>query len=222
MAGGGGFGSLDSMIKTIKNNASLLRRKSMFQVIKEGGDFKRKKPYQYKKASQEELDGIRNNVIERNKKASYKKAVVFTITALVIGLAGYFMFAGSYSIKEYIPKAEYYKIKTETIDNDNSIQIYYFDLNHKASEEHLKYGKQDGQSLSWYPTGELFRTAQYRSGGLMHEIYYYPSGGEIEDFNKRFKGDPVKVKLLDRGMKKLEFYVSDGKIIPNTFEISSQ
>lgn len=222
MAGGGGFGSLDSMIKTIKNNANLLRRKSMFQVIKEGGDFKRKKPYQYKKASKEELDGIRKNIIESNKKASSKKAIVFTITALVIGLAGYFMFAGNYSVKEYVPKAEYYKIKTETIDNDHSLQIYYYDFINKASEEHLKYGKRDGQSLSWYPTGELFRTANYRSGGLMNERYYYPSGGRIEDFKQRFKGDPVKVKLLDRGMKKYEFYVSDGKIIPNTFEISKQ
>ncbi|MEQ8925567.1 MAG: hypothetical protein RLO81_07110 [Fulvivirga sp.] len=214
---GGGFGSLDSMIKSIKNNANLLRRKSMFQVIKEGGDFKKKKPYEYKKASKEELEGIRYNVIESNKKASIKRTIIFTLTALIISFAGYFMFAGHYSIKEYVPNEEYYKIETQSLDDNSATRTIYFSAASKACEENLKFDKRHGKSLSWYPSGELFRTANYRSGALMSEIYYYPSGGEIENFNERFDGEYKQVEIKDK-MIEYSFYVHDGVIINNTFE----
>ena len=202
---GGAFGSIDSMIKTINNNANLLRRKGMFQVIKESGSFKKKAPYHYKKATPQQLAEIKLNVYESNKRLLIKKLSILIITIIVVGGIGYFIFAGTYQVDKIILDKEYPKREVTILAEEVILRTEYFDEKNKASEEILRYGKRNGQCLSWYPTGELFRTSEYSNDSLIFERYYYPSGGEIIDFHKRFPEDPTKVKLLDRGMKKYTF-----------------
>lgn len=219
---GPGFGSIDSMIKTIRNNANLLRRKGMFQVIKESGSFKKKNPYNYKKASAQQLAEIKHRVSENNKKLLIKKLALLIVTIIVVGGIGYFIFAGTYQVDKIILDKEYPKREATILAEEVILRTEYFDEKNKASEEILRYGKRNGQCLSWYPTGELFRTSEYSNDSLIFERYYYPSGGEIVDFHSRFPGDPAKVKILDRGMRKYTFYISEGKIIPGTFTISAK
>lgn len=219
---GPGFGSLDSMIKTIKNNANLLRRKDMFQVIKESGSFKKKEPYRYKKASAQQLADIKHSISESNKRLFIKKLFILYITAAIVGGAGYFIFAGTYKVDDIILDTEYPKSEVTILADEIILRTQYFDDKNKASEEILRYGKRNGQCLSWYPTGELYRTSEYSNDSLIFERYYYPSGGEIVDFHKRFPGDAAKVKILDRGMRKYTFYCSEGKIIPGTFKVSTK
>ena len=202
MASGGGFGALDCMIKTIRNNASLLRRKNMFEVMKESGNFKRKDAYTYNVATPAEIAGIKLRVKQDQKRRRLKLVIYTVLISGVICYLSFLLFSANLNSINPGISFEYQKSITEPLGEELVVRIQYYNEKYKAITETLYYGKRHGTITSWYPTGELFRNAEYFNGALKNEVFYYPSGNEITDFKERFTGDISEVSLIDKVSKK--------------------
>lgn len=223
---GGAFGSLQAMINTIKSNRALLRKKRGFETLKEHqGQSKIKRVYKFKKASKEDLLEINEKMKLRNKNVLIKQIVLFSILG---GIFSYLMYVVFFTPSEHTSelgkpmKMEYYSTQMKPLGNHLYMKVEYFDMGTVAAETKMKNGFKHQQSESWYPNGKQFRSAVYWYDTLINEVYFAPTGDTIRHLSSWHKKEPVFVKIEDYGQHNYSFYCSDGKIIPNTFEISTQ
>jgi hypothetical protein len=92
-------------------------------------------------------------------------------------------------------------------------------LDVKAAESNLNFGKLHGSSISFYETGERFRTAIYDSGLLVSEAFLFKEGDTIRSFPV-IRDDKVHtISITDnKRHRRLAFDLYDGKIIQGTYE----
>ncbi|MCB0494586.1 MAG: hypothetical protein KDC79_00495 [Cyclobacteriaceae bacterium] len=86
MASGGGFGALDTMNKTLKNNRALLKKINVFERVKNyNSSLKgRKVSIPNKKASEEQLQEIKVRTLREDKRQTMKQVTKIAVVFLVI------------------------------------------------------------------------------------------------------------------------------------------
>lgn len=88
MLGGSGAG----MSKSIQQNRSLVHKISVFDRLKDQGSYsKKKKVYQFKKATASQLLRIRENIKEQN---MINFILRTTLLLLTVGVVGYVLYLG--------------------------------------------------------------------------------------------------------------------------------
>lgn len=223
---GGGFGSLQAMITTIKNNRALLKKKRGFDVLKDNlGKPKHKRIYKFKSASKKDLIEINQKMKLRNKFILIKQIVLFSILGIIFSYVMYVVFFTPSEHTSTLGKpmrTDYYSTQIKPIGNLMYLKVEYFDMVTVAAETKMKNGLKHHQSESWYPNGKQFRSAVYWYDTLIYEVYFAPTGDTIRHLTRWHRKEPTYVKIEDYGQHNYSFYCSDGKIIPNTFEISTQ
>lgn len=86
MTSGGGFGALDTMNKTLKNNRGLVKRIKVFDKIKPYSSSLKGKRLNIssQKLSKEQLDEIRISTLKEGRKQSLKQIAKIVVVLLVI------------------------------------------------------------------------------------------------------------------------------------------
>ena len=95
MTPGGGFGALDTMNKTLKNNRKLLSKIKVFDRIKNyNSALKNKRLRNTKTATPDQLSSIRTRAIANNRRQTIRKIIKITIGILIVMVAMYLMTIG--------------------------------------------------------------------------------------------------------------------------------
>jgi len=185
-----GAGSMDHMVKTIINNAKLLRKKSLF---KKERSFLQSKREDFTIAaggipteaiSEEKLTAIRTKMIAARKKRNLQLGIFLAISVPLIIILGFYFFKG-------------YSLGFDTLENTGPNQINIAAKKAETSNEKYLYYLEDGdqwlQKKSYYnaifqykKAAELFPTefaAHYR----MAVAYSYQCQYEFQGCEKGMK-----------------------------------
>lgn len=223
--GGGGF--LHQMTKTLEQNKKLRSRNSVF-----GNDYNRRyeresstsDPLESKPVDQQVLDGIRKKLKRQRRGFIMKRLSLFVVLSAVIGSAVFWTMTTS---MENYPRRVYMKKKADSFvimgvdENGLDVRIEYFPYGSKRAETKYKNGKRHQQSESYYETGEQFRAAAYFHDDLVTEVYFYKSGDTISSFPTITDLRIHHIKLENPDQSRLiEFDVTDGKIVPDSYQES--
>lgn len=101
MAPGGGFGALDTMNKTLKNNRALLKKINVFERVKNyNSSLKgRKIDIPNKKLSEGELEEIRLRTLKEDRKQLMKQITKMVIVLIVIAALLILLITGLFTRK---------------------------------------------------------------------------------------------------------------------------
>ncbi|QSE98554.1 hypothetical protein [Fulvivirga lutea] len=220
---GGGFGSLQAMINTIKSNRALLRKKRGFETLKEHqGQSKIKRVYKFKKASKEDLTEINQRMKLRNKNVLIKQIILFSVLGIIFSFLMYAFFFTPSKQTSSLGKpmrTEYYSTQMKPLGNNMYLKVEYFDMSNVAAETKIKNGFKHQQSESFYPNGRQFRSAVYWYDTLINEVYFAPTGDTLKHSVKWHDKEPIFIRLKGYDQNEYTFYCSEGKIIPGTFKM---
>ena len=95
MAPGGGFGALDTMNKTLKNNAKLLRKTRVFEKIKGySSALKGKKFKNDKVATPEQLEEFREKALAENRRQTARQIIKIVASIIIFGILAGLLITG--------------------------------------------------------------------------------------------------------------------------------
>ena len=157
-----GAGSMDHMVKTIRNNAKLLRKKSLFK--KERSFLQSKKEdfatetsgIPTEAISEEKLAAIKNKMIASRKKRNLQLGIFLSISFPLLLLLGFYLFQG-------------FSLGFERLENTGPDQINIAAKKAQTSEEKYLYYINDGDK--WLAEKSYYNAIfQYK-----HAVELFPS-----------------------------------------------
>ena len=213
-----GWSFIGQMNAAIKNNRSILGKRKSFKDFRE--DEIRSRLSNFENSNHEELERrIERKYREINLKRRQSKIKALLIVVLLpicIVAVGWFAYHGVIDHQEEMDAIKPFKEKIYTNSEGASFKEDYYRVGPIASRTELKNGIRHGKSESFYPTGELFRQAEYKEDKLMSERYYFKSGKLIKDFPRISDHRTYNLEFTNKNVKMyLRFY--DGKIIDITY-----
>ncbi|UII20901.1 hypothetical protein [Fulvivirga ligni] len=157
--------------------------------------------------------------LQREKRHSAKSRI-FSVTllgAIIIGAIGtYFVFKNA---PERFPKPEnsYFITRYHKKKNKEQLRVDYYDYARKAAETRYKKGKKHQNSISYYPSGQQFRSALYYYDSLIIDMYFFKNGDTIKNFPKVPFDKVYHIEIPQSDSMKIAFDYLDGKIIYDSY-----
>ena len=143
------------------------------------------------------------------------------LALLLVCSALWAVFNFSFSIKAeqpYLNKEDLFKVEYETLEDGTQKLIERFPSGPIAAESRLVDGKLSQYSVSYYQSGEIFRSAVYIEGRLIQDTYYYKDGSVISGFRVLPDSNVHRLKLLRANPNRtIRFDIYNGKIVEGTY-----
>jgi hypothetical protein len=164
--------------------------------------------------------------INSRPKYNQRRALIVKSVSLVFGVIIFVVMIWVLSSIDYTVKKEstvasesYHSVFTRE-GGEEETKTDYYKIGAIAQKTHMKYGVKHQASESYYPSGELFRTALYYYDTLIQEAYFFKTGDTIKNFDgfTDFKIHHVNFQLPNT-KKEVKFDLFDYKIIPGTYQV---
>ena len=172
------------MNDAIKNNRSILGKRKSFKDFRE--DEIRHRLSNFDNSNYEELESRieqkYREIDQKRRQAKIKALLIVVLLPICIGAVGWFAYKGVIDHQEKVTAIKPFKEKLYTNSEGVSLKEDYYRNGPIAARTELQNGITHGKSESFYPTGELFRQAEYEEDKLITVHYYFKSGDPINDF----------------------------------------
>ncbi|MAY84052.1 MAG: hypothetical protein CMP59_07960 [Flavobacteriales bacterium] len=172
---GGGAGSIDHMIKTLRNNKLLLKRKRKYfkgkfsyREIREYYTIKFGKPLSKVEIEQAVLDEIRKELILAQRKRYFKVTILSLLLFFVLAVPIYFLFQLSFVEKqEVVRDIGYDESRNPYSDKNRGIEMIKLGLQNKAEGYYFLAIGNFEHALKIYPNNEKVEVLLAESYGLI-------------------------------------------------------
>ena len=220
----GAEGFISSMNRSIEQNRAMAKRKDGY--FKKGVNAR----YDKKGAGQnEESDQFIDPVVQERIRVKLLKQrgksirTKVTVIGLSVVLAGLLIFIGlNFTFEGYssdqLAELKSFETLTSKTEDGLDVKVEFYESGTQSARTLYKNGVKHEQSISYYESGEKFRSATYLHGSLVSETYFFKTGEQIADFPLITDDKIHHIELLDPNRSvDIEFDFYDGKILGKTY-----
>jgi hypothetical protein len=206
------------MNAAIKKNRSILGKRKSFKDFRKDEISNRLSNFDNSNLEvlEDRIEQKYREIDQKRRQSKIKAFLIVVLLPICIGAVGWFAYHGTIDHQKEVVATKPFKEKIYINSAGVSLKEVYYRNGPIASKTELKSGIRHGKSESFYPSGELFRQAEYEEDKLITEHYYFKSGDLINDFPRITDLRTYNLEFTHNNLKMyLKFY--DGKIIDLTF-----
>ena len=218
--GGGGF--LKSMVDSIRSNRDLVHKRQSLKDIYRQSEAKNAGTPDPKDVT--ELLKIHRNRLQKDNQRSRLRSRIFILATLIILVFVTILLTSApgpvehmrYEPKKIEPLHEHFITYYHTLSASEKMREDFFNSGSIAAETLYKNEKKHQNSVSYYETGEQFRSALYFYDTLVIDLYLYKDGDTIKDMPEIDFNTISHVKLTHDTLN-ISFDMLEGKILPGSY-----
>jgi hypothetical protein len=215
------WGVVKQAFDTFKYNRDLLgKKKSAREIFREEIERRGTNLGKVKLADLKERVAARLKTQRAEEIRTKAKAIIFT-SLLLMGISWFVVSASSWSSatkQEPTDPSKLFSSHYDVLPDSSVMKTDYYPGATKAARTILQKGLRQQRSVSYYESGERFRSALYYNDTLIAETYFYKSGDTIRRFPEIRDNKVHKITLTDpTGATAITFHFYDGKMIRDTY-----
>lgn len=214
-----GWSFISQMNAAIKKNRSILGKRKSFRDFRKDEISNRLSNFDNSNLEvlEDRIEKKSREIDLKRRQSKIKALLIVVLLPLCVGLVVWVAYNDIISHQKELDAIRPFKQKNFTNSEGVSFKEDYYRGGPLASRTELNNGIRHGKSISYYPTGELFRQAEYKEDTLIWERYYFNSGESINDFPRIIDQRTYNLEFTNKNVKMyLRFY--DGKIIDITYQ----